>query len=250
MPQISRMWRSVGAMDRSSRSKRGRAFSFVTAGIALMWIGAHIFGSYSVPEASAATLASQPADPVGSSAGASLDVLLARAHRLQNRWAGVEQYYDLHVAPLRRVLLDYNSDPEVARRVAVALVREANRAGLEPRVLLAVLLVENPALDPRARSEVGAVGLMQVMPLHRGHWPACKGSLEDIDTNICYGAQIFASLYEQTGDPERALLRYNGCVTGSNTPDCHLYPNYVYARAGRASLLAWLSPRPAGAASP
>ncbi len=172
--------------------------------------------------------------------GADLDVLLARAAAASRGWDRAAAYVEAQVAPIERVLLRYRDDPALARRIAVAVVREANRAGLEPRVLLAVLLVEDPELKPSARSTVGAVGLMQVMPLHRGKWPACSGSLEDVDANICYGAQIFAAEYRRTGDPDRALLAYNGCVKGVNTPDCHGYPTQVYARAGRASVLAWL----------
>jgi soluble lytic murein transglycosylase-like protein len=108
-------------------------------------------------------------------------------------------------------------------------------------LVLAVLLVENPWLDPKIRSPVGAVGLMQVMPLHMGNWPACEPDLEDIDANICHGARIFAHYFDRTrGDIEQALLRYNGCVRGTNTPNCHQYPYHVFARAGRASVLAWL----------
>ena len=106
---------------------------------------------------------------------------------------------------------------------------------------LAVLLVENPALDPSARSFMGAQGLMQVMPFHRGKWPPCEPRLDDVESNICHGASIFASYLKQTGgDVDRALLRYNGCVHGTNTPNCHQYANHVFARAGRASVHAWL----------
>jgi soluble lytic murein transglycosylase-like protein len=108
--------------------------------------------------------------------------------------------------------------------------------------LLAVLLVENPWLETGARSSVGAQGLMQVMPFHRGKWRACAPRLDDIESNICHGAQIFAAyLSEEKGNMDRALLRYNGCVKGTNTPNCHQYPTHVYARAGRASLIAWRS---------
>jgi hypothetical protein len=61
-----------------------------------------------------------------------------------------------------------------------------------------------------------------------------------VDANICHGARIFAHYLGATnGDVDRALLRYNGCVTGSVTPNCHQYPSQVYARAGRASVMAW-----------
>jgi soluble lytic murein transglycosylase-like protein len=170
-----------------------------------------------------------------------MDRLEERAQALESGWADLDAYYRSTVAPIERVLLRYRSDPELAERAAVALVREANRVGLEPRLLLAVMLVENPWMDPTIRSPMGAVGLMQVMPFHRGAWPPCEPDLEDIDANICHGAQIFAYYFERTaGNVEQALLRYNGCVRGTNTPDCHQYPYHVFARAGRAAVLAWL----------
>lgn len=180
-----------------------------------------------------------------------VDTLLVRAERLARLWEGVEEYHESEIAPLERVLLRYREDPALVRRIAWALTVEARRVGVEPRLLLAVLLVENPWLDPTARSPVGAVGLMQVMPRHRGGWPPCAPDLEDVESNICHGARIFSHYFHREGgDVERALLRYNGCVRGTNTPDCHLYPNHVYARAGRASILAWLRPAPTLAASP
>ena len=117
-------------------------------------------------------------------------------------------------------------------------------------MLLAVLLVENPALEPKARSFVGAVGLMQVMPFHAGEWRPCAPDLEDVDANVCHGARIFAHYLGATnGDLDRALLRYNGCVKGTNTPDCGRYPTRVFARAGRASLWSWAATRASSAAS-
>ena len=173
--------------------------------------------------------------------------LATRVERVRTAWAGLSDYYRSEVAPIRRVLLRYRNDEALAEKVAVALVREANQVGLEPRLLLAVLLVENPWLDPEIRSFVGAVGLMQVMPLHAGAW-GCGSDLEDIDINICHGARIFEHYFSASnGNIERALLRYNGCVRGTNTPDCHQYPYHVFARAGKASVLAWLDTGPAAA---
>jgi soluble lytic murein transglycosylase-like protein len=165
--------------------------------------------------------------------------LHARAVRLSVALRAVEELYEAEVAPLERVLLAYRDDPVLARRIAVALVREGRAARVEPQMLLAVLLVENPWVDPDTVSPVGARGLMQVMPLHRGNWRPCPARLDDIDANICHGARIFAwYLRSQEGNVERALLRYNGCVNGTNTPNCGEYANQVLARFGRASLLA------------
>ncbi len=222
------------------RSRRGRlsmvsAASMVGMGLVVgsLYAGAPV---ESVREAAAA----------GSERGESetstpeLDEIEDRIRRLTGGWAELNEYYRTTVAPLERVLLTYGADPELAEQVAVALVRESNAVEMEPRLLLAVLLVENPWLDPVIRSPVGAVGLMQVMPFHEGQWPACEPDLEDVDANICHGVRIFAYYFRQTGgNLERALLRYNGCVRGTNTPDCHQYPYHVFARAGQASLQAW-----------
>lgn len=172
---------------------------------------------------------------------ASVDALEQRAFHLTGLFDSVEDLYERDIAPIEQVLLNYRKDDQqLVRRVAVALVREARRAELEPRLLMAVLLVENPWIDPAARSFVGAEGLMQVMPFHRGNWKPCPPRLDDVESNICHGASIFAAyLKQERGNVDRALLRYNGCVRGTNTPDCHQYPNHVYARAGRASILAW-----------
>jgi hypothetical protein len=167
------------------------------------------------------------------------DVLMTRALDVKHALTRVDHVVNDRVEPLARVLLTYRNDERLARRIATALVREAHRANLEPDILLAVLLVENPWIDPSARSSVGARGLMQVMPGHQGKWKNCPGSLEEIESNICYGAQIFRSyLREENGAVERALLRYNGCVRSTNTPNCHAYPSAVFARVGRATLLA------------
>jgi soluble lytic murein transglycosylase-like protein len=163
------------------------------------------------------------------------DRLIAQASQIDRALEGVEEIYEEEVKPLERIILRYRNDERLARRVATALVREGHRAGLAPDILLAVMLVENPWINPEARSPVGARGLMQVMPGHRGKWRACPGNLDDIESNICYGAQIFKDYLRRTGNVETALLRYNGCVKGTNTPNCHLYPQQVFARVSKPS---------------
>lgn len=212
---------------------------------ATLYAGAPLDAAYASESAGSETAGWDGAAAVGP--GLQVAELEHRVKRVRTAWAGIADYYATEVAPIRRVLLRYRNDEPLAERVAVALVREANEVGLEPRLLLAVLLVENPWLDPEIRSPVGAVGLMQVMPLHNGAW-GCEADLEDIDANICHGARIFAHYFSRSnGNIERALLRYNGCVRGTNTPDCHQYPYHVFARAGRASVLAWLDTGPSAA---
>lgn len=185
-----------------------------------------------------------PAAASAASEATDLADLRQRVWRVARGWAELDAYYRAEVAPIERTLLRYRDDDRAeVGRIAAAVVREAKAANLEPRLLLGVLLVENPWLDPTARSFVGAVGLMQVMPVHTGGW-SCGYDLERIDTNVCLGARVFAHYLDRTGgDVEQALLRYNGCVNGTNTPDCHLYPSRVLARAGGPAL-AWAGQGP------
>jgi soluble lytic murein transglycosylase-like protein len=169
-----------------------------------------------------------------------IEVLSQRTERAAEHLRYIEQIYGAEIAPLERVLLAQRAEPRLARRVAVALSAESRRTDIDSRLLLAVLLVENPWIDPSARSPVGAQGLMQVMPFHRGNWKPCAPRLDDIESNICHGARIFAYYLErENGNIERALLRYNGCVHGTNTPNCHSYPVQVLARTGRVTIHDW-----------
>src|SRR5262245_20841263 len=173
-----------------------------------------------------------------------IDWMLDRTQAVNAALGQVDVMYEREIEPIERVLFYYRNDNRLARRVASSLVKEGRRTGISPEILLAVLLVENPDLDPGARSSVGARGLMQVMPLHQGKWRACAPEIDGIENNICYGAQIFrANLRESKGDVEGALLRYNGCVRGTNTPGCSSYPNHVFARAGRAAILSKVAHR-------
>jgi hypothetical protein len=161
-----------------------------------------------------------------------LDDAERRALAIEAEARELERFYLTDVGPLVRHLVGPQGDEAHARRIAIALVREGTRADVDPRLLLAVVRIENPWLRPDARSPQGAVGLMQVMPFHAGGWGCGSVDLTDLEANICHGARILAdALRRSDGDLDRALLRYNGCVRGSNTPDCHLYPSRVLALA-------------------
>ncbi len=134
---------------------------------------------------------------------------------------------------LERYFARFNSDPVLVRRVARAVMREAERQSVAPSLIAAVLITENTTLKPAAASSVGALGLMQVMPMHAGQLGCPSANLTDVDSNICHGTRILALNLKRTRTSTAALLRYNGCVRGTNTPDCHRYPGKVLARAGR-----------------
>ncbi|MDQ6736468.1 MAG: transglycosylase SLT domain-containing protein [Gemmatimonadota bacterium] len=138
-------------------------------------------------------------------------------------------------ARISGVLSHYTSDKLAADRIAGAIVDESNRRNLDPALLVGVLLTEDATLDTTARSFVGARGLMQVMPTHAGKWGCNSSNLFSIESNICHGASILQDNVKNSSSMRTALLRYNGCVHGSNTPGCHNYPDKVMRAANRTT---------------
>jgi len=163
-----------------------------------------------------------------------LDDIGARTRAVQSEANELEVLLSPEVTTIRGVLTRQGATPELAALVAGSLVQEGRKMGIAPSLLLAVMLVENPWIKPDTTSHMGAIGLMQVMPFHAGAWGCPSGDLTIPEVNICYGAKILAhALGRSGGDLDRALLRYNGCVVGENTPRCHEYPSWVRrARAG------------------
>ena len=135
--------------------------------------------------------------------------------------------------PLERWFGRFTRDTAMVRRVARAVIHEAHRQQVAPSLIAAVLVTENTTLKPSAESSVGAVGLMQVMPMHAGRLGCDSADLVNVESNICHGTRVLALNLRRSGSTSVALLRYNGCVRGTNTPDCHRYPGRVLARASR-----------------
>jgi soluble lytic murein transglycosylase-like protein len=126
-----------------------------------------------------------------------------------------------------QVLRRYTRDGERADRIADAIVTEGHKQKIEPTLLVGVLLTEDAKLDPRAKSSVGARGLMQVMPFHSGKWNCGSKDLYDIESNICHGVSVLAEIMHRKPNVRVALQAYNGCVKGTNTPGCHKYSSKV-----------------------
>ena len=101
------------------------------------------------------------------------------------------------------------------RRVAVAIVREAQRNNVDPMLVIALIRCES-SFNNYAVSGVGAMGLMQVMP-DTGTYLADKAgfrlgrttNLFDAETNIELGTAYLANLIERFGNIEHALVAYN-----------------------------------------
>lgn len=159
-----------------------------------------------------------------------LRALSDRLRGVRSSGSATEDYisvYREHVEPVERVLRNRGIPQENARQIAWPLVEHASAQGLPIETVISVILIESGG-RPRATSPVGARGLMQIMPFWSGHWRACGTDLYDINANLCNGTRILEYYYDRFGgDERRALLGYNGCVRGTNTPNCHTYPDKI-----------------------
>lgn len=138
-------------------------------------------------------------------------------------------------AGIGQVLRRYTRDGNLADRIATAIVNEGTRKNINPVLLVGVVLTENAKLQPAARSNVRATGLMQVMPFHSGKWGCGSGDLVNVESNICHGTSILADLMKRKGSLRSALQGYNGCVRGTNTPHCSAYTGKVLSFANQTS---------------
>ena len=129
-------------------------------------------------------------------------------------------------------------DSARADSIALYAVREAYVRGISPAIIFGVMLTENSRFISAATSNVGAVGLMQVYPkvwLTKTLKDSLGSDLASDSTNVKYGVFILSRYFNPHvkggGTREEnwatALLHYNGCVKGTNTPRCHTYPNKV-----------------------
>ena len=129
-------------------------------------------------------------------------------------------------------------DSARADSIAHFAVREAYRRGISPAIIFGVMLTENSRFISKATSNVGAVGLMQIYPkiwLTKEMTKLFGRDLATDSTNVKYGVFILDQYFRpkdkrgqvKDRDWATALLRYNGCVKGTNTPRCHTYPSKV-----------------------
>lgn len=113
---------------------------------------------------------------------------------------------------------DHNARLELLKNIHY----EANKAGLAPELVLAVINVESN-FNRWAISRVGAQGLMQIMPFWLNEFPQAGDNLFDIRTNLRFGCTILRYYIDKEhGDRQRALARYNGSLGKA------WYPNRVF----------------------
>lgn len=126
-------------------------------------------------------------------------------------------------------------DQARADSIAYYAVRESYLNGIPPAVVFGVMLTENALFVSSAMSNVGAVGLMQVYPKVWLKELSSKfgRDLSTDSTNLKYGVYILGQyIKSDSGSVSKkavssGLLHYNGCVRGTNTPNCRTYPSKV-----------------------
>lgn len=186
-----------------------------------------------------AQLDSSPLAVILTSRGTTLPAVPADSATLEREV--VNRYDHLPLAQIFR----RRAEPEIANRVARAIVKEARELQIAPSLLAGVLITENARLEPETVSHKGAVGLMQVMRFHAGVFDCDSDDLLQVEANICHGARVFAGYLKRTNDVRSALLRYNGCIRSRATPSCRRYPSKVLREAEvvRQQLLHYLPPQ-------
>jgi len=103
-------------------------------------------------------------------------------------------------------------DPGERLTILKTVHYEAQRAELDPELVLAVIDVES-RYDRFAISSAGAQGLMQIMPFWLNEIGRPDDNLFVISTNIRLGCTILKYyLNMEKGNLARALARYNGSV--------------------------------------
>jgi soluble lytic murein transglycosylase-like protein len=127
----------------------------------------------------------------------------------------------------------------IAESAAASFVSIAYRAGekhsVDPVLILAVMAIES-RYNPVAESDMGAKGLMQVIPkfhmeklLDYGGEPA----LLDPEVNIHVGAQILREYYRRFGELQTSLQMYAGAFDEPTSA----YANKVLAEKARLEVL-------------
>ena len=130
----------------------------------------------------------------------------------RNRW--IEQRID-DVLRLNKEI-----SREKARRILQEIWKRANEYQLTPDLIWAVIRTES-CFDPRAVSDKGALGLMQVMPQYH---PLPEGwDPFDIDINIAWGCAVLANYVRKMDDYQWALRAYYAGEKGAQWQEAEEY---------------------------
>jgi len=124
---------------------------------------------------------------------------------------------------IRHVIQAWVPNEQEALTIARWVYVYSVRFDLSPELLLGLIAVES-RFDHFAVSNVGARGLMQVMPFWKKELGQSSDNLFEIETNIRYGSAILRHYLKRYKSERRALAAYNGSLGQAK------YPNKVFAQ--------------------
>ena len=96
-------------------------------------------------------------------------------------------------------------------RLLETVYKEAELAGLDPQLVLAVIDIESN-FDRFALSHAGAQGLMQVMPFWKDVYEKPQDDLFNPSVSIRYGCEILRHYLDRYSTRADALAAYNGSL--------------------------------------
>lgn len=108
----------------------------------------------------------------------------------------------------------YRVSEESLEPALAAAEASASRLGFDPLLIVAIMAVES-SFNPRAVSNMGAQGLMQVIPRYHQDKigkQKSKYALFDPELNVRVGAEVLHEGLQRYGSMQRALQYYNGSL--------------------------------------
>lgn len=146
---------------------------------------------------------------------------------LISRYEAKAQFVDNYLS----IVNDYTGSEVLSKRILAAVYENSLQYELPPELILSVMKVESE-FNPRAYSNAGAVGLMQVMPVtgmyvgrSLGLWINSEDDLYDVEKNIQVGVVFLKECIERLGE-HRGLGYY---YAGRNTEYYHQYTKKIAA---------------------
>ncbi|MFC1536231.1 lytic transglycosylase domain-containing protein [Pseudomonadota bacterium] len=133
---------------------------------------------------------------------------------------------EIWIHDIKQLIKKWVPDPDEAEAIARWVYLYSVRFELSPELILGLISVESN-FDHFAVSNVGARGLMQVMPFWKKELGSPDDNLFEIETNIRYGCAILRHYIKRYKRIDRALAAYNGSL-GRNK-----YPNKVFTQMRR-----------------
>jgi len=133
---------------------------------------------------------------------------------------------DIWIKDIRYLIKKWVPDETEAETIARWVYLYSVRFELSPELVLGVIAVES-RFDHFAMSNVGARGLMQVMPFWKKELGTPTDNLFEIETNVRYGCAILRHYLKRYKKVDRALAAYNGSLGRSK------YPNKVFIQMRR-----------------